>query len=94
MVRPYGIAVRPSEHLDTDPNFTATSAKVFGTLKVYAVVPHDASAAKLIRDSQTATDVYLQSQQIDDIYTWNTLFATKQIDPVDYPDENSSGSYN
>ena len=90
----YFIAVRPSEHLDTDPNFTATGAKVFGTLKVYAVVPHDASAAKLIRDSQTATDVYLQSQQIDDIYTWNTLFATKQIDPVDYPDENSSGSYN
>ena len=90
----YFVVAKPADIISNDQNFNILEKRDFGILAVYSVVPKNSEAAKIIMDGQTATDVYLQSQQIDDIYTWDTLLKTKQINPVDYPDENSAGSDN
>jgi len=75
-----------SNHAPDSQAFSILETKNFGILKVYRVLPNNAGAAKIIQDDQTAKDVSLQKIQIDDLYTWDTLSATKIINPENYPD--------
>jgi len=85
----YFVIAYSFENVPNSQNFTILETKNFGILKVYKVIPNDAGAAKTIRSDQTAMDISLQKIQVDDLYTWDTLSATKRINPANYPDYES-----